>query len=97
MDKPSNILTDKEACDALRLDDDCQTEVFAGDNASATAYIDNATGTDWEKQNPIDPLAKACAKLKLQQNFYHDADHDFQDRIVEYLCLLKAKAARSGS
>ena len=93
----ANILTEAEARDALRLDGDCQYSVFEANNVSATAYIDNATGVKWEAKNPVDPLAKACARLCVQQDFYHDSDHDFQDRILEYLGILSAKARSTGS
>jgi hypothetical protein len=88
----ANILTEQEARDSLRLDGDSQYSEFEANNVSATAYIDNATGAKWESKAPIDPIAKACARLYVQQDFYHDKDHDFKDQIQEYLCILLAKA-----
>jgi len=93
----ANILSEQEARDALRLDGDCQSSEFEANNASATDYIDEATGVRWETKNPIDPTAKACARLFIQQDYYHDKDHDFQERIQEYLGILKARGKRNGS
>jgi hypothetical protein len=90
----ADILTEQEARDALRLDGDCQYSVFRASNASATDYIDNATGVRWEKKNPVDPTAKAAARLFVQQDFYHDKDHDFREQIQEYLGILSAKGRR---
>lgn len=66
----SNILTQKEAFDILRLDGDAsfypQLDIIlpAIDN-----YLETATGKDWAKDETIEPLAKIVASVLLVRWF----------------------------
>jgi hypothetical protein len=92
MAEEKNILTTSEARDVLRLDGDIPDSVISFNNQVATSFVDSRSGKKWEDENSIDPEAKACASLVLQQTFYHDADHDFRSGIFDYIEELKMKA-----
>lgn len=87
-----NILSEKEARDALRVEDNYPSSLVSFANQTATAYVDERTGFKWESEDTVDGEAKACAALVLQQNFYHDKDHDFTAGIFDYIFELQLKA-----
>lgn len=92
----ANILTITEARDTLRLDGTFPESQINDYNASVTSYIDGRTGKKWEI-GVVDPDAKACARLVLLQDFYHDADHDFRDAIIDWLNILKRKGGSASA
>lgn len=59
----ANILTAAEAANTLRTDasDPAMLDLLAG----VDAYICNATGRDWAADNPVQPTAKAAARMLL--------------------------------
>lgn len=83
MDSCSNILTLDEALTAL----DINADYFANQTelndliAEASFYVYRRTLHDWGADNPIQPLAKSCAKLCLKQSFFADSAHDYQKSI----------------
>lgn len=59
----ANILTATEAANILRCaeDDPAMLDLLP----QVDAYIKNATGRDWTDDDPIDPVAKAAARILL--------------------------------
>lgn len=90
----ANILTLTEAKNTLRLDGTFPESQINDYNSSATSFVDGRTGRRWEV-GEVDPDAKSCARLVLLQNFYHDADHDFREEIIDWLNILKRKGVSS--
>jgi len=66
----SNILTQKEAFDILRLDGDAslypQLDIIL---PAIDEYLETATGKDWAKDDTKDPLAKMVASVLLVRWF----------------------------
>lgn len=59
----ANILTATEAANALRVDEDDAYMLDLLDQVDAA--IQMATGRDWTSDDPMNPLAKAAARMLL--------------------------------
>lgn len=59
----ANILTETEAANALRCDEDDPGMLDL--LPMVDKYVENATGRDWTADNPIRPEAKAAARMLL--------------------------------
>lgn len=89
-----NILTNQQVRDFTRVDPDYPEQLVSFANASATSYIDKKTDRNWENDNPIDQEAQECARLVVEQNFFHDDQHNFSTAIFDYIEELKIRARK---
>ncbi len=77
----STILNTDEVAKAINVDPDFDNEVLQGYAEAATSFIAIKTGHDFSKDDPIEPLAKQCARLYIRQLHYgsngYNQEHDY--------------------
>jgi len=92
MPETKNILTNQQVREFTRVDPDYPETLVSFASASATSYIDKKTDHQWEKDEPIDQEAQECARLVVEQSFFHDESHNFNQAIFDYIEELKLRA-----
>lgn len=75
------ILSTEEVARAIRVDPDYDKVELQELAEAATSFIANKTGYDWSQDTAIEPTAKQCAKLYVQQFHYgqegYNKEYDF--------------------
>lgn len=85
METEVQILTVDEARTILRLDGDYPEAELKAIIAEATSFVNRKTNHEWQKEYPIDPLAKSAVRYKIQELFFHDDEHQYGGTVIS-LC-----------
>lgn len=77
----TTILNIEEVAKAISVDPDFDNDVLQGYAEAATSFVAIKTGHDFSRDNPMEPLAKQCARLYVRQLHYgnngYNKEHDY--------------------
>lgn len=76
--KPSMILSIEEVRSAIYADDDFDSEELERLSQLASSFIYEKTGYDFGKDDPVNPLAKQCARLYVLQQHKQGDSYQYQ-------------------
>lgn len=79
----ANILTIQEALAAVKRDEDYDNEISEILN-SIDSEIEVATGLRWQDRDPVNPIAKSAARIKLQVETGIVPDDERSERRITY-------------
>lgn len=87
------ILTTEEVARAIRVEPDYDKVELQELAEAATSFIATKTGYDWSQDTNIEPIAKTCARLYVQQLHFgqdgYNKEYDFTLGIGNFIGDLK--------
>lgn len=95
------LLTNEEVAKAIHVDPDYPRDDLQALAQAATSFVHQKTGYKFAEENPIEPLAKQCAKLYVRQLHYgaegYNKEHDYSLGIASLIEDLKDLARKKSS